>query len=189
MTWSKTPRKECLECGSIFYRAPREGWAEWFGRQMCSKACVWSRRAARLWSDVSRPEGREACWLWPHVRDKDGYGKVRFNGRDERAHRAAWIRAFGPIPVGQHVLHRCDNPPCTRASHLFLGDNAMNSADRVAKGRSARGEAQGLSKLHNEDVLYIRAAKDTHVAMAERFGVCTKSIQRLKRGLTWGHVK
>jgi hypothetical protein len=34
------------------------------------------------------------------------------------------------------VLHRCDNPPCTNPSHLFLGDAAANGADMASKGRA-----------------------------------------------------
>lgn len=56
------------------------------------------------------------------------------------AHRMAWELHQGSPPGNAHVLHRCDNPPCCNPSHLFLGDNTANIADRVAKGRSPRGE-------------------------------------------------
>lgn len=34
------------------------------------------------------------------------------------------------------VCHTCDNPPCCRGSHLFLGDALANMQDKVAKGRA-----------------------------------------------------
>jgi hypothetical protein len=37
------------------------------------------------------------------------------------------------------VLHHCDNPPCMRPSCLFLGTQADNAADMIAKGRGANG--------------------------------------------------
>jgi hypothetical protein len=47
----------------------------------------------------------------------------------------AWELAYGPIPPGLHVLHRCDNKPCCNPAHLFLGTKADNHADMMTKGR------------------------------------------------------
>jgi hypothetical protein len=47
----------------------------------------------------------------------------------------SWLIHYGVIPPGQHVLHRCDNPPCVRPDHLFLGNQGVNNRDMVAKGR------------------------------------------------------
>lgn len=75
------------------------------------------------------------CWEWEGSRYPSGYGAVKWNGRVIGAHRLAWIEAFGPIPDGLDVCHHCDNPPCVRPSHLFLGTRSDNMRDAVSKGR------------------------------------------------------
>jgi hypothetical protein len=96
---------------------------------------------------VHKPNG---CLEWTGGTDKDGYGKIRVDGKSTRTHRAAWVLANGVIPDGLHVLHHCDNPPCGETTpsdeypegHLFLGTTAQNNADRSAKGRSRGWEAR-----------------------------------------------
>lgn len=76
----------------------------------------------------------ETCFLWIASHDRKGYGNFLFpNGT--KAHQFAWDLANGPRPRGVLVLHRCDNPPCVRPRHLFLGSLADNVDDMIAKGR------------------------------------------------------
>src|SRR3990167_3261212 len=98
----------------------------------------------RFWSKV---EKTEKCWIWIRGRDKDGYGHFsignRENNRPVPAHRVAWQLTNGEIPKGLFVLHKCDNPPCVRPDHLFLGDVKDNAIDMVLKGRQATGLKNG----------------------------------------------
>lgn len=79
------------------------------------------------------------CWIWTGARLPAGYGRIANSEpagpRVLNAHRVSWEMAHGSIPDGSHVLHRCDVPRCVRPDHLFLGDQAANVADMVAKGR------------------------------------------------------
>lgn len=87
------------------------------------------------------------CKLWTGAKTKDGYGNKRIGTKTYRVHRLAWIEARGPIPPETpHVLHRCDNRVCYEVEHLFLGTNADNVADRVAKGRN--GLNDNVTKTH-----------------------------------------
>lgn len=86
----------------------------------------------RFWAKVDR--GGE-CWRWTADCDSSGYGSLKTGHTKVSAHRLSWQLHHGQIPPGQSVLHRCDNPRCVRPDHLFLGTQADNIADMVAKGR------------------------------------------------------
>lgn len=86
----------------------------------------------RFWAKVDRGDG---CWRWTAGCDSSGYGSLKTGQTKVSAHRLSWQLHHGPVPPGQNVLHRCDNPRCVRPSHLFLGTQADNIADMLAKGR------------------------------------------------------
>jgi hypothetical protein len=77
------------------------------------------------------------CDEWEGYCDHGGYGQATMpvNG-EPKTHRIEWIKNFGPPPPDKpEVLHHCDNPPCREITHLFVGTQADNMADKKAKGR------------------------------------------------------
>lgn len=91
----------------------------------------------RFWGKVNRI-GFEECWEWMAARDPNGYGRIGGKRpRAELAHRVAYRLTRGDIPLGLHVCHSCDNPPCCNPNHLFLGTDLDNNRDMRAKGRDA----------------------------------------------------
>ena len=86
----------------------------------------------RFWSKVAKGEN---CWIWQASVDRGGYGTFGFDGRVQKAHRVAYQLVIGPIPVGLHILHSCDNPRCVNPAHLRAGSRSENMRDKVARGR------------------------------------------------------
>jgi len=141
----------------------------------------------------------DGCIVWQGRIHKRGYGEVTIGrGADGwpvrvRAHRVAWEEAFGPIPNGLCVLHKCDNPPCVNPEHLFLGTRADNNRDRFLKGRDSHdpknvGHRNGRARLTVAQVEEIRALAATGMqrrALAERYGVARTTVSAVVAGQNW----
>ena len=140
-----------------------------------------------------------ACWLWRGRMSGGGYGSVCVLGKRWPALRLAYTLAVAEIPNGSLVLHHCDNPPCVRPDHLFVGTHRDNSRDMASKGRAGtqrhpetirRGEKASRAKLTEKDVIAIRCgdADESQRITASRFGVHQTAISRILRDKTWRHV-
>lgn len=134
----------------------------------------------RFWSKVRR-DSPEKCWAWQAATDRYGYGAISAprERRTLQAHRAAYELARGPIPVGLHVLHRCDNRACCNPDHLFLGTHRENMRDMLAKGRL---RARRASKLTAERIEAIRKAKGRQSDIAARFCASLPTVSRIQAG-------
>lgn len=94
--------------------------------------------AERFWAKVQKIDDADSCWIWSAKTNHGGYGLITEAGAGSRtlsAHRVSYEINIGPIAEGLLVCHRCDNPPCVRPSHLFLGTNQDNIDDCIRKGR------------------------------------------------------
>lgn len=110
----------------------------------------------RFWDHVEKSDG---CWIWTAYRDKDGYGTFALNRYQPiQAHRFAWFLANGSDPGAFMVCHKCDNPPCVRPDHLFLGDSFANQRDSANKKRQHHARKTHCPKGHpySGDNLIIR---------------------------------
>ena len=87
----------------------------------------------RFWSKVKKGPG---CWEWTGSKDRKGYGGIHVRPKGMKAHRVSWMLAHGEhsIPTGKMILHHCDNPPCVRPDHLYVGDAKANMDDTVKRG-------------------------------------------------------
>ena len=64
------------------------------------------------------------CWEWTGTSDDKGYGQLRVgsvtdgSATNRMAYRLVYELAVGPIPLGLHIDHLCNNPPCVNPAHL-----------------------------------------------------------------------
>lgn len=143
--------------------------------------------AERFWAKVRRGHG---CWLWQgSCFEPSGYGNLSHENRTLLAHRVAWVIENGPIPEGLWILHRCDNPPCVRPSHLYAGTPKDNAQDKVRRGRW-----RGNQKLTELQVVMIKLAvrlypqRGTIRTLAQECRVSHNAVADVARGKTWRSI-
>lgn len=135
--------ESCVVCGTKFWKFKYDK-----KRSLCSRKCASKTIGGKLkakepdsirfWKKVKKTNG---CWEWTGALFKSG-GYGAFRRCDEgkrglvRANRFAWVLETGTEPPSNlNVCHKCDNPPCVRFDHLFLGTTQDNMDDLKVKGR------------------------------------------------------
>lgn len=93
------------------------------------------------------------CWVWKGYKHRQGYGRLKFEGKTWLAHRLAYLFFYKDLPRELDVMHKCDNTSCVNPAHLSLGTHKDNMEDAGRKGRM-----RGQSKFSKEAVMAIKAA-------------------------------
>ncbi len=143
-----------------------------------------------FWLNVTQTS---TCWLWegPTNFDNHGYITIPHHGT-EGVHRISWRLHCGAIPVGMHVLHRCeglvDFPNCVNPFHLYLGTHKDNMAD-IARRNQELLLRPGAGWF---DVLAIRYDYATGLytkgALARRYNIDAGTVSAIVRGIIWKHI-
>lgn len=197
---------ECIHCGDVLIRREGEARTVFSRRRFCCVRCARRSIGANELRDQSTPLEAvdrigwsvvdSGCWEWNGARNHHGYGiyGTRIGDRktgERLAHRLAYMAWNGDIEEGQHVRHRCDNPPCINPDHLELGTHADNMNDAKQRGRTARGESHGRAKLTERDVLAVREASasgESYRSIGARYGVNKYTVGKIVRQQKWSHV-
>lgn len=142
-------------------------------------------------ADTTRPPTNGSpCLVTDYATDREGYAATRRGGKAVRIHVAAceWAHGEKPFPEAV-VLHACDFPTCCNPLHLSWGTQLENVADRVAKGRDAKGERNGQAKIPDAERAAVYAGwleRQTKTGKADwvreqaaRLGVTESTIRRV----------
>lgn len=205
------PPRLCERCQVEFI--PRRGFPSRPVPRFCSQKCSNpgnSEKARianfvsledRFWPKVNkngpvpahRPE-LGPCWVWTGQTDRRGYGRIApGDGRHKTpASRIALEMALGRrLARKEEACHACDNPPCVRDSHLFLGTRKKNAEDMASKDRSLFGERCLQAKLTEDQVREIRrrhAAGESVSSLLLEFPITNMPMRALIARKTWKRV-
>jgi hypothetical protein len=58
------------------------------------------------------------CIYLKNKPQKNGYVRIRYDGKRYYAHRLAYIQKIGPIKQGMEIDHLCKNKACVNVKHL-----------------------------------------------------------------------
>lgn len=144
------------------------------------------------------PVTESGCWLFTGMIKDTGYGLItrKINKKVQYipAHRAAWIEAYGHIPEGMLVCHKCDVRSYINPSHLFLGSYKDNSQDMKKKGRNRNGVSYGKKggpRLDEQTIKDIRISLDngeSNRAVARKFNISATHVHNIKFRRDWKNL-
>lgn len=128
-----------------------------------------------------------------HCTDKDGYVRIRYNGKHERLFRVLYIQKYGYIPKGMVLRHLCNNAWCCNVNHLAIGTQKDNYQDMVKCGRDTKGKSKinirgtkNLShKLTEQQVKEIYLSKLNNNKLAKKYNVSHTNIYYIKNKKQW----
>lgn len=90
----------------------------------------------------TRSAGQDDCDIWTAGLSSEGYGVVRVGSHVVRAHRVAFMLAFGPVPADRpvldHVYPMCRYRFCVNEFHLEPVTEETNKARRHGTGRAVQ---------------------------------------------------
>jgi hypothetical protein len=133
--------------------------------------------------DASIQVADSGCWEWIRTRNREGYGHFAYNYQTIRAHRWSYERAYGPVPDGLVVGHKCDNKPCVNPDHLEAITVQQNTQDAHDRGLVVNQESR---KTHcvNGHLLPPADENNRRVCMA-----CRVARQKVRRALRRSEVE
>lgn len=146
------------------------------------------------------------CVYWTGtIEGRSGYGIVRFNNVNFRAHRISWSLVHGEIPAGKILDHQCHNESarlgfcfggpscmhrrCVNPEHLALSTHVDNIKASPLTTGSIHAAKTNCPKGHkySGDNLYVEIPTDGH-APGRQCRACKKEAMNrywTKRGKPW----
>lgn len=128
-----------------------------------------------------------------HCTDKDGYVRIRYNGKQDRLFRVLYTIKYGEIPKGMVLRHLCNNAWCVNVEHLKVGTQKENVQDMIQCGRSCigkpnfscRGTKSPNNKLSEKEVQEIYFSELSLKKLANIYNVSATNILYIKKKKQW----
>lgn len=130
------------------------------------------------------------CLPWPFATNSNGYGTLKYQGRQIVASRLVCLLANGepPRPFYQ-AAHSCGKGHlgCVNPKHLSWKTPSGNTLDKRKHGTMLQGEKHPNAKLTAEDVEVVRllASEMNHTDIGRLFGVRGGTIGDILAGRKW----
>ncbi|MGI9492326.1 MAG: HNH endonuclease signature motif containing protein [Geminicoccaceae bacterium] len=80
------------------------------------------------------PEPNSGCWLWIGNCNQHGYGAIKVNGKNHKAHRISYQIFKGEIARGLHIDHLCSVRCCVNPDHLESVTVSENRRRTIERG-------------------------------------------------------
>ena len=120
------------------------------------------------------------------ARAGDGFGP-------RYVHELVLLAFVGPRPSSCHqAAHQNGDGQDNRLENLRWATRKENEADKIAHGRTIRGERHPLAKLRQDDVRAIRQALscgERQRDVARRFNVAQQTVSDIAIGRRWRHLE
>lgn len=128
-----------------------------------------------------------------HCTDKDGYVRIRYNGKHDRLFRVIYQQKYGEIPERMVIRHKCDNRWCCNVDHLEIGTQKDNVRDMIERGRdcyhkpkySSRGTKNHANKLTEKQVRDIYLSNLNNSELSKIYNVSKANISYIKNKRHW----
>lgn len=141
----------------------------------------------RFWRQVDKPY--EGCWNWTGADNGEGYGNIRIDRLNYKAHRVAWMLTYGEIPIKMFVLQTCANGLCCRPDHLYLGTHNDNINYKLELEQIEAFTKNGKQRLNWERARAIRIDHVENPRMLKQLavdhGVSEMTASYIVRNITW----
>lgn len=119
---------------------------------------------------------KTGCWEWRGVLNSDGYGSIKRNGRNMKAHKYIYELAKGNVPHGLELDHLCKNKKCVNPDHLEI----VNHTENMRRAKSVK-----LDKIKVDEIRKLLTNGLPNYKIAAIFGLTKNHVSLIKRDRIW----
>ena len=103
--------------------------------QVCNPSMKSSEMTCQSLSKLVENNKTNSCWRFLAAIDQDGYGRIRIDGKVERAHVVFYQAFVGAVPPNGRLRHQrteqgCVGPACCNSAHLKYRQNVIEAGVR-----------------------------------------------------------